>query len=294
MKKNPIYHIFPMILLISLACSLPGGVIGYDEKRPSETKETLVPQLTPLPDEMLASPMPTLTTPPAAAVALSSGEDVRKLMLFSHQRWHSLWADGVHNYYAGDGSITPVQSTRIQVWIIQPAQVRMLSGPNGGSPETMWVSDGKYYTENNSPAQPFPDFSQSIFSPPVTFSDTIYPHPLDGMIGTPFSVMLLPAGLAQRAGFYNIVGEEVTVGRRAVIIEWGREEGVVVDRFWIDAQTGVILHWLNFSKPGGRAVYSEMYVTSLLIDPNLPKQAFSLNNIKPAAFASGSMDIPQQ
>jgi hypothetical protein len=292
-KKNLKYLILPVFLLISLTCSFPGGVIGYDEKRPSEIPETQNPQLIPLPSEMLASPMPTLTAPPVSAVALSKGEDIRRLMLFSHQRWQSLWVDGTHNYYAGDGSVTPVQSNRIQVWIIQPAQVRMLSGPEGGVPETMWVSDGNYYRENNNSAQLLPDFSQSPFSPPVTFSDTIYPHPLDGMIGTPFGAMLFPAGLAQRAGFYNIVGEETIVGRRAVTVEWGREEGVIVDRFWIDTQTGIILRWLNFSKPGGQAIYSEMYVNSILINPNLPEQAFSLNNLKLSAFASGSMDIPQ-
>jgi len=66
----------------------------------------------------------------------------------------------------------------------------------------------------------------------------------------------------------------------------------VIDRFWIDAQTGVILRWLNFSKPGRQAINSEMYVTAILIDPTLPEQAFSLIVIKPAAFASGSTDIP--
>ena len=78
-------------------------------------------------------------------------------------------------------------------------------------PETMWISDGKFYAENDNPAQSMPDFSQTTFSPPVTFSDTIYTHPLDGMIGTPFTAMVFPNGLAQRPGFYNIVGEEILV-----------------------------------------------------------------------------------
>ncbi len=294
MNRNLINIILSIILLITFSCSLPGGVVGYDEKRAPEVAETQVSPQTPLPSEMLASPMPTLTAPLAAAINLSSGEDLRQLMLFSHQRWHSMWIDGIINYYTGDGSTTPIQSTRVQVWIIQPSQVRTLTGPNSGAPETIWTSDGKYYSENNSSAQPMPDFSSSTFSPPTGFSDTIYPHPLDGMIGTPFSAMIFPTGLAQRAGFYHIVGEENLIGRRAVVTEWGREEGVLVDRFWVDAQTGVILRWLNFSKPGGQAVNSEMYVTSILIDPSLPEQAFSLSNIKPAAFANGSTDIPPQ
>jgi hypothetical protein len=290
--KNLSYFIISVVFLISLACSLPGGVVGYDEKRPSEIAGTAVPASTPLPNEMLASPMPTLTAPPVAAPVLSNGEDVRQLMLFSHQRWNSLWVDGVHNQYTGDGSLNAIQSTRIQLWIVQPSQVRMLSGSNGGMPETMWISDGNFYAENDNPAQSMPDFSQTTFSPPITFSDTVYTHPLDGMIGTPFTAMVFPNGLAQRPGSYNIVGDETLVGRRTVIMEWSREEGVLIDRFWIDAQTGVILRWLNFSKPGGQAISSEMYVTSILIDPNLPEQAFSLGSAKPSAFASGSTDIP--
>jgi len=213
-------------------------------------------------------------------------------MLFSHQRWHSLWVDGVYNYYTGDGSLNTIQSTRIQLWIVQPVQARMLSGPSEGTPGTMWISDGEYYAENDNAAQSMPDFSQTTFSPPITFSDTIYTHPLDGMIGTPFTAMVFPNGLAQRPGFYNIVGEDPIIGRRAVILEWSREEGVVIDRFWIDAQTGVVLRWLNFSKPGGQAVSSEMFATSILIDPNLPDQAFQLGSDIPEAFASGSTDIP--
>ena len=290
MKKNHRNFILPIILLTSLACSLRGGVLGYDEKSPPEKAGTPVIPLTPLPSEMLASPMPTLTAPPVAAV--SSGEDVRQLMLFSHQRWHSLWVDGVINSYAGDGSTILVQSTRVQVWIIQPAQVRILSGPEGGAPETTWVSDGKYYSDSNGPAQPMPDYSQTNFTPPITFSDTIYTHPLDGMFGTPFSAMIFPTGIAQRQGSYDIVGEEILVGRRTVIIEWSRGTGVVIDRLWVDAQTGVVLRWLNFSKPGGQAISSEMYVNAILIDPSLPEQAFSLSNPKPEKFASGSTDIP--
>jgi hypothetical protein len=213
-------------------------------------------------------------------------------MLFSHQKWHSLWVDGVINQYTGDSSLDALQSTRIQLWIVQPSQVRMLSGPFNGAPDTVWISDGRYYAENNDPAQPMPDFSQAVFTPPVAFSDTIYTYPLDGMIGTPFTAMVFPNGLAQRPGFYNIVGEEMSVGRPAVILEWSREEEVVIDRFWIDAQTGVILRWLNFSKPGGQAINSEMSVTSILIDPNLPEQAFRLGIALPTRYASGSMDIP--
>ena len=290
---KPRLLLLPFLILLSaaLACTLPGSV-GADEKRPPANAGTPQPPLTPLPTELVASPMPTLAAPPTAAAKLETGEDVRQFMLFSFKRWHTLWADLTVDYYAGDGSTTPVQSMRNQVWISQPDQMRAISGPNGGAPERIFVMSGNAFSENNGAVmQTGP---MTTYEPPLALSDTVYPHPLEGWFGTPAGSLIFPQSLAQRMGEYAIVGQEAFAGREAIVVEWSREPGVVIDRFWVDAGTGILLRWLNFSKPGGGALNSEMVVTSLLLDAPMPAQAFFFGLPWPGEFYSGVDGLPAQ
>ena len=40
-------------------------------------------------------------------------------------------------------------------------------------------------------------------------------------------------------------------GRTAIVALWSFQPGgPVVDRMWIDAKSGIILRWINYSKPG--------------------------------------------
>ncbi len=55
----------------------------------------------------------------------SSSDEIRQRMLISHTLWHSLWVDGIVANYPGNISIEVTQSSRTQVWITQPAQVRV-------------------------------------------------------------------------------------------------------------------------------------------------------------------------
>lgn len=279
-----------VLLLAAIACTLPGSV-GFDEKRPPENAGTPIVPLTPAPSDAVASPMPTLAAPPTAAVQLETGEDVRQFMLYSFKRWHTVWADMTIEIYAGDGSATPVQTMRTMAWISLPDKMRVLSANDGDLINWMWVSDGAAFAENGGPAQTISGPAVT-YEPPVSFSDTIYSHPLEGMFGSPAGALIFPQGLAQRYGQYQIVGQEQQSGREAIVIEWSREPGIVIDRFWIDAQYGFILGWINFSKPGGGAINTRLWIAELLVDALLPENAFALGAPMPSGFPTRSGDVP--
>jgi hypothetical protein len=289
MKNRFLLLIIVSVWIAILACQLPGSV-GFDEKRPPDNPPSAIPPLTPYPTELVASPMPTLNTPPTAVVRLESSEDVRQFMLFSYKRWHTLWADLRLVYYAPDG-VSVAQTGRTMVWINQPGQIRIISAPEGTLPASMWVSDGNYYSDNGAPAQPY-TASNTFYEPPPGLSDTINPHPLEGVFGNPTGSLIFPQGLAQRAGEYQIVGQETYNGRQAIIIEWSRQPGIVIDRFWVDAQYGFLLRWLNFSKPGGGLINSEILVTAVLVNPSMPENAFAIGLPKPVEFPVQQGDLP--
>jgi hypothetical protein len=214
-------------------------------------------------------------------------------MVFSHNRWDTLWADGQIDWYAGDGSGAISQSSRVQAWIDQPDRLRVLIGAPGGSPQDMWVVDGASLRQYNNPPSPLPlDLATYQFYPP-TEPDTIAMHPLAGFMNTPFSDMLFPTALGQRNGIYQVIGRETFAGREAVLLDWSYTPGAVADRFWIDLVTGVLLHWQNFGKGGLQGLNTEMRLNDLQVDIPLPPQAFVINQPLPAAFASGPEDLGQ-
>ncbi|MEW5870830.1 MAG: hypothetical protein AB1894_16270 [Chloroflexota bacterium] len=291
MRRNIL--LLALLVILMLACGAPRSV-GFDAKQPPTHTNTSLPPLTPLPSEIVASPMPTLTpaAPTPGVVDISDPEAARQLMLFSHTHFKTLWADGVMNYYAGDGSTNPIQSERAQMWVALPDKFLALMGPANGAPERLSVTNGTHSLDPDGMVQKIDVPITEPFVPPLGFSDTIYSHPLAGRMGTPLDEMPLPSMLAQRPGQYNIVGRETFLDRPALVLEWSREPGVIIDRFWIDLQTGVLLRHLNFSKAGGGALNLEMYLTALLVDVPLPEGAFSMGLHLPGQFMNGYDDLP--
>ena len=253
------------------------------------------------PNPAALPPRPTVpnpTVPPSAVLleptqaAVLDGEGVRQLMLFSHTRWQSLWADGRVDYYAPDGSNQVVQSERLQVWIVQPGQMRVLRGPAGAGPNEMWVSDGFNAREQGGQVLPMPPMEREAFTPPTTFSDTIYPYPLSGYVGYGLGDLLFSTSLAQRPGVYQVIGRENVAGRQAILLDWSHTEGAVADRLWVDAQTGVILRQQNFGKGGLQGLNSEILITAIQYGVNPPANTFNVSSTMPGNFASSYSEVP--
>jgi hypothetical protein len=270
MMKRTIFLIIPLIFLLS-ACSQPG-----------------IPAIPEQP-ERVASPMPTLTTPPEPTLELPTQVnpvpgDPRELMLYSHNLWTSLWVDALLMDYAGGASETPVDTTRTQMWIQQPAQALVVSGPAHGAPAYIWVSDGVYYQENGVTLGEMPNYENYSFIP--TFNDdSVEPHPFGSMLGTVLKDYIYSTSMAQRTGEYHLVGREAVAGRDVYVVEYFRyADGTVIDRLWVDTETGVILRYINFGKPAGGPPSVEMVVTDIRYDPDIPSDTFALFPTLPASF----------
>lgn len=219
--------------------------------------------------------------------------DIQQLMLASHTRWQNLWADGQIVFYSPDGSNTPLQTIRVQLWLSQPGATRVLIGDAGGSPVEQTASDGAYFKGLDGIIQPISDYILQPFTPPAFTSDTVYPHPMTGLLNTPLSDLVFPTALAQRGGDYTIIGKEIYLGREAYSVEWRRESGgPVVDRFLVDTLTGVLLRQQNFSKSGGGALNTQLYLDDVVFDGELAEKTFYLGLPLPSSFAANSNDLP--
>lgn len=230
------------------------------------------------------------TTDPIPMLSLqSSPGDIRQRILHSHTTWQSLWTEAQIVVYAPDGSNQSPQSQQVQVWIRQPGMVRLLSGPAGGDPGFLWISDGEKLRDG----EEVPDAIRlGSFSAPDKASGTIYPHPMIGFMPTPLSELLFPSGLAQRMGSYRTTGTETIAGREAVVVEWFNQYAVLADRFWVDARTGLLLRRQHYNKGGGERITQDISLTAIHYDLDFPPQTFDRLAPFPSAFAHSPQDLP--
>jgi hypothetical protein len=250
--------------------------------------------------ELVASPMAALPAAPSTPPPASPGADPNQeapppasldpltLMLFSHDRWSSVWAEYTLTDYAGDDANTPVQVTRTQVWLRQPGRGRLLTGAAAGRPERLWLGDGQNYQETGGEIAQLPPLEGLVFAPPSPGSDTIYPHPLAGQLSSRLGDYIFSTPFAQRGGAYRLVGSASHAGRDVLVLEYYRDNNeLVIDRFWVDAATGVILRAINFTKAGGGAMNSQIEATAVLFDLPLDDSLFTLGAPLPAEFSPG-------
>lgn len=227
-------------------------------------------------------PTPTPILPPD----LTGDVEIQRLMLTSHTRWKTLAAATTTIAYPTTGIVADPQITTTQLWIELPARAKVISGPPQGAPVHLFISDGSSLRGDSDPIQPLPPGIAEPFEPPLTPSDTVYPHPLAGLLGTPIADLIFPAGLAQRGGEYRITGKETGVSaRQAYVVEWGRESGQLIDRFWVDAQTGIILRHQSYGKQDSITPVVDMSLTNLQLDISLPPNTFDLNDPNLPALA---------
>jgi len=214
----------------------------------------------------------------------SDSETIRKRILYSYQHWQTMWVDAqISDYSSG-----AVSTQRVQVWLNQPAQARVLTGPVDGAPANLWISDGQMTRTGEDLSGYGLDGS---YIAPVIESNVIYPHPMTGILPTPLSSLLFPSGLAQRGGTYRPIAIENIAGRETLVVEWNRPNGPLVDRFWVDSQTGVILRQQNYGKGADGALTSEYLITNIQYDLTFPSETFNRLAPFPPAFSTAPDDI---
>jgi hypothetical protein len=213
-------------------------------------------------------------------------------MKTAHLRWQTVWGDLEGVSYPGDGSDTILSNNRMQLWIQQPTQALVLSGtPEGELVELWWVSNGAYSRNSNGEMMPYPEYITNPLPLPADAPADTIPEPPGLLLGIPSSEMVFPIALASRPGDYTTVGKEVYLGRDVYLLAWNLPSGAVLDRYWVDAATGVILRWQNYSKPDGAALTLDTYFTAIRFDVVLPEGIFNLDIQSPGRFADSYTDI---
>lgn len=273
------------VALLVAGCAPPTSSPPTSELQASETAapspSPAQPSPTSQPAAAVTEPAPTATWEPLTGEA--DPETVRLRLLNSHLSWNSLYAELQSTEYSPEGSDLLARIRRYQVWIQQPAQALVLSGRPDEPPNAVFVSDGRryrlVYPEAARDEQgELPPSAQMPFLPPQSLGDTIYPHPLGGLIGFPVGEVLLPTIFGQRQGVYHVVGTATLADRSAIILDWTAPTGFVADRFHIDALTGLILRQQNLGKTGGgEAVHADIRVVRIVYDLAIPAELFNLD-----------------
>lgn len=283
-------------LTLLLSACQPAATLSPSATLPEQPTPTIAPAVA-----ILSSPLPhptqTHTTPaPGSPVEppanLPDGKSLQTLMLHAHENWTSVWVEATGRWYSGDEAKTLNSELRHQVWIRRPFYMLAFSGPLQGTPIALYVSDGSAYLIPGMDPQPFPEY---ILHPPKMPSvDTGMPiQPPESFIPNPLVDNLYPIGLAGRPGEYLPIGAAVIANRPAYILEWTPEfASQRLNRFWIDAQTGIILRLEAYTKPDGRYLTQEIEVTSILYDVEIPESLFTLDYALPSSFAQDYNDLP--
>jgi hypothetical protein len=198
----------------------------------------------------------------------SSPEEIRARLDESWELWDTLWVDAqVTTSYEGETEIV-----REQVWVDQPDYSLWLSGPFDGEPALVrTVADGKGVLHD------LAERSYQEFDRPRLVPSLLY------------KVVFPSWSIGLRAGDFLAVQEDEVAGRKTLVVDYTNIEGRRSDRFWIDASTGVILHWVHFparsTGSNGREVFLEVLVTDLAYDVAFPGGLFDLSAAPPQAFA---------
>jgi len=230
------------------------------------------PQPTATPATPSAPSSPSSAPPTAVAPNLplsmnSTSDEIRLRMLRSHTFWNRLWLDATLTTYFPD-----LVAERQQLWVDQDkASFRLLSGPQEGEAECMTVANGAQIRifdirTGQAETQTQTPFPSGGFSPSAVVSDSIVPHPLAGQIGTRLASLAFSTELAQRGGSYVATSMDTVGGREALVVDWYRQVGVRPSRYWVDVETGVILHAEEFGKAGGEQIESEVLVQQVVYD----------------------------
>jgi hypothetical protein len=111
-------------------------------------------------------------------------------------------------------------------------------------------------------------------------------------VGYGLGDLFFPASLAQRPGTYSVIGRESIAGRPAILLDWSYTPGAVADRFWVDAETGVILRQQNFGKGGLQGLNTDMFIRAIQYAITPPANTFNTNSVLPGNFASDSTQVP--
>jgi DNA-directed RNA polymerase specialized sigma24 family protein len=258
------------LVLASVAIALV-GVIMWGSNR-------LTAEVTPLPPSN-STPTPTATsieqggqiasnpTPIIAAVLAeplnlsSSPEEVEIRILNANQFWHTLWADFDLVMYGPPGYVGPPHAVRAQVWLSQPNQTLLLTGPVESNPD--------YHFNGND--QGF--FQATMDNLLRWYYLSFDPHTV---LGAGIEDLTIPfSDLKNGAVKLQILGLDSIAGREALVVDQINSRVETEARLWVDVQTGVILRKRLFAKMDMDTVVLDAFATRISYDVDFPPETFA-------------------
>lgn len=241
---------------------IPGQrlLLGFQVRTPTPAIPLVPTPVTPAPTQ---SPL----------TSISTSEEIRQRLKESRNLWRTLWADSEITTISKNESHT----NREQVWISQPDKSRWLHGQLGSDPTIARISVGYQSVSMN---------LQSGESMEVE---------VGGLIPSDLRQVLFSEGFAYRGGTFRKINMETVAGREAIVVDWTNNEGRLVDRFWIDVYTGVVLRWQHlvreYPDASGRVTPTEIVITAIAYDVDFPPTIFDTDSLLEARFEEGQMII---
>jgi DNA-directed RNA polymerase specialized sigma24 family protein len=235
-----------------------------DDIRPvPSSSPTTSPTTTPVKQgvQIASNPAPVLPLMPPEPLNLSSSPgQVQKRILNAQQYWHTLWADFDLVLYGPPGYVGPPHAVRAQVWLSQPNQTALLTGPVDGNPD--------YHFSGNDQG-----FFQATMDNLLRWYYLSFDRHL--VLGTGVKNLTIPfSALKNGAVKLQILDLDSVAEREALVVDQINSRAETEARLWVDVQSGVILRKRLFAKTDTDIVVLDAFATQISYDIDLPAEIF--------------------
>jgi hypothetical protein len=269
-KRNR-FHYLKELLLIGAAILVIGAILWRvvqlnPDPQSSRVKviTKIVPvekKVTPTSDDRFQSAGPEEPLADIEPLTLaSSPEQVRERILGSESNWDTLWQDVILVFYGPYGYVGPAEDIRVQLWLDQPYQTKVIAGSLKGRPDFQYTGRDKEYHRAS---------MDSI----LRWYYLAYDRHL--ALGTDIDYITMPAsGLTAQDVKLVVQGEETIARRKALVVDQIRQ-GRSESRMWVDVITGVILRKRLFAESDPSLVILETITNRIAYNQKFPGDIFA-------------------
>ena len=221
--------------------------------------------------------LPTLVPDSDQGVVLNSESPINEIIFRlanTYLHWFTIHLEGLIYTYSQPGFISPPKITRSWLWSNGPRYSLILEGETTGEINlAMRNENDRLYIQNYNIQQRKVDFYFGMAHADLGL--LVYP---------PVKVLT-----AHERQSFSAVGSDTVAGRDTVIVEWLAEENGSIpkystpllfsahrylQRWWIDADTGIILRRQIYWDSNGHYLKQEIMVTNIEVDSDLPNRLF--------------------
>lgn len=253
----PAAPLAPLLLaaLASLCLCLLAGLAGFGWAAEA------APRPAP-PTQPLESNLPTPITPAPRLAALtrrSTSDEIRQRWQDSPALWRTAAIDVQASDYGPLSYIGPPRVYRSQAWVSQPGESIELFGLLAAPPTQIRFTSGDWQFQRDLLAgqthqNRWDGFAASLLAWP-RLRWMLYP---------------LSSPWMEQPGSFIPVQTTTTLGRSTLVFDWLDPSGQRQARFWLDAQTGLILRLQEYGGADFQTLLSESMAVSFALDAAAP------------------------